>query len=172
MAGGWIKLHRQLRQNELWNAERFSRGQAWVDLLLMANYERSTIFIRGCEVRIERGQLAWSKIHLAERWRWNERTVTRFLSELQKRQMIQTKTSNITTITTIRNFNRYQNSTEQNAEQTAGQSAEQSADREEVRRKSNKKKEKDLHLTSNKKNGKGGHGGKYDRKNQALVLPE
>lgn len=170
MAGGWIKLHRQLRQNELWNAERFSRGQAWVDLLLMANYEPATIYIRGCEVRIERGQLAWSKVHLAERWRWNERTVTRFLLGLEKRQMIQTRTNNLTTIITIRNFNLYQNSTEQHAGQTTYKNAGENADREEVTKKTNNNKEKDLRSFSLK--GKGSNGGKYDRNSKALMLPE
>lgn len=53
---GWIKLHRTLTMHELWTAEPFTRGQAWVDLLLLANHRPGHIRKRGILVEVERGQ--------------------------------------------------------------------------------------------------------------------
>lgn len=119
---GWIKLHRQICENELWFSERFTKAQAWIDLLLLANHAPATIFIRGIEIHLDRGQLAYSQLTLASRWKWNDRTVNELLKLLEKRQMIQTKTNNVTTVITIRNYNEYQNYTEQSTDQTTEQS--------------------------------------------------
>ena len=39
MAEGWIKLHRSIQDSWLWKKYPFSEGQAWIDLLMLANYE-------------------------------------------------------------------------------------------------------------------------------------
>lgn len=56
---GWIKLHRQIQENEFYFSERFTKVQAWVDLLLLANHKPATLYIRGVEMRLLPGQLAW-----------------------------------------------------------------------------------------------------------------
>lgn len=30
---GWVSIHRQLCENDLWLSEPFTRGQAWVDMI-------------------------------------------------------------------------------------------------------------------------------------------
>jgi hypothetical protein len=55
---------------------------------------------------------------LAKRWKWNKRTVIKFLSWLEKREMLHRRKSNIVTITSIRNYTRYQNSAPQSAPQS------------------------------------------------------
>ena len=72
---GWIKLHRQLMNNPLWTSEPFTRGQAWVDLLMLAEYETKGEF--------KAGSIYKSKNWLAARWKWDKRKVTRFLRELE-----------------------------------------------------------------------------------------
>jgi hypothetical protein len=81
--GGWIKLYRKLQQNDLWTFEPFTRGQAWVDLLLLANHKDGFIRVRGIRVEVKRGQVGWSEIKLAERWKWSRGKVRRFLFELE-----------------------------------------------------------------------------------------
>lgn len=125
--GGFIKLWRKIVNNSFWTADRFSRGQAWVDLLILANYEPKTARMRGINVRMRRGQLALSKVSLAKRWGWNERTVSRFLSELESEGMIQTKSGNITTIISICNYNQYQDRTDQSTEQNTEQNLDENA---------------------------------------------
>lgn len=114
---GYIALYRQIVENEFWFYERFTKAQAWIDLLLLANHKSNSFDVRGNEVKLERGQLGYSIKSLSQRWKWNERTVDKFLSVLKNRQMIQCRKSHITTVITIINYNRYQGSTEQNTEQ-------------------------------------------------------
>ena len=95
---GWIKLHRQITESEFWRSEKFNRALAWVDLLLLCNHKAATIFIKGVEIHLLTGQLAWSQQSLAARWRWDVKKVRRFLSELEKREMVSTRTDNKTTI--------------------------------------------------------------------------
>jgi len=35
---GWIRLYRKMQDNPLWTSEPFTRGQAWIDLLMIAGY--------------------------------------------------------------------------------------------------------------------------------------
>ncbi len=118
---GWIKLHRQIEDNEFYFAERFTKIQAWMDLLLLANHKANMFYVRGNEIKLKEGQTGWSIQSLGRRWQWNQRTVTKYLRALEKRQMIQVEISNITTIITIINWKQYQGHTEQNTEQNTGQ---------------------------------------------------
>ncbi len=81
-AEGYIKLHRQIKENEFWLSERFTKAQAWIDLLLAATYKTRTVFIRGIEINLNPGELCYSKLTLSKRWKWNERTVNKYLNML------------------------------------------------------------------------------------------
>lgn len=105
---GWVKLHRRLFENELWLSEPFTKAQAWIDLFANANHKSGSFWVRGIEVCLERGQLGWSKVTMAKRWRWNIKTVRRFLDGLEKGQQIGQQISNETTIITIKNYDTYQ----------------------------------------------------------------
>jgi hypothetical protein len=109
---GWIKLHRQITDSEFWLSERFTRSQAWVDILLLASHAARTLFIRGIEINLEPGELCYSQLSLAERWGWNRKTVMAFLNLLSRREMILIKAdkrfSHLTTVISIRNWFEYQ----------------------------------------------------------------
>ena len=112
MTEGWIRLYRRIEDNPSWLAEPFTRGQAWVDLLLMANHKPGHTRIRGIKVEVGRGQLASSEVVLANRWQWSRGKVRRFLSELEDEavQQIEQQKNNVTTLITIKNYGRYQGS--------------------------------------------------------------
>src|SRR2546427_513725 len=38
MMTGWIRVHRALAEHQIWLREPFTMAQAWVDLLMRANY--------------------------------------------------------------------------------------------------------------------------------------
>lgn len=116
MTQGWIKLHRQICENELWLAESFTKGQAWVDLLLNANHEEKSFWVRGIEVRVKRGQIAWSELTMASRWLWSKNKVRRFLNMLETKQQIEQQKTFITSVISIKNYSTYQE-TEQQAKQ-------------------------------------------------------
>ena len=115
---GWIKLHRTIEANKMWTSEPFSRGQAWVDLLLLANFIDSFYYKRGYKIEVLRGQVGRSTVELADRWKWSRGKVQRFLNDLQNEQQIEQQNSNITTIISIVNYNIYQGDEQQIEQQT------------------------------------------------------
>lgn len=108
MNDGWIKLHRSIMDHPLYHAEPFTRLQAWVDLLLMANIDRRVMLVRGVRIEVERGQVVRSKDYLAGRWRWSRSKVKRYLKLLEDEDMIvQQNTSLISKITVV-NYDKFQ----------------------------------------------------------------
>ena len=100
---GFIKLHRQLQDCWVWKDERFSRGQAWVDLLLLANHKDKKMLFEGEIITIHRGQLMTSYSILASRWKWSRQTVMRFLELLESDSMVnKTRNSNGTLLTIVK----------------------------------------------------------------------
>lgn len=108
MNKGWIKLYRQIEEDDLWLSEPFSRGQAWVDLILLANYQESTLFIRGNEIKVTIGQVAWSEQRLALRWHWSRNKLRNFLKLLKSKQQIEQQKTAAITLISILNYRKYQ----------------------------------------------------------------
>lgn len=106
MAKGWIKVHRTICENELWLSEPFTKAQAWVDLLLLADHENDETG------RYRKGTVYRGKEFLSKRWKWSRNKVTRFYDYLEKKGMItQYKTQGGThngTLVTIVNYDKYQ----------------------------------------------------------------
>lgn len=105
---GWIKLHRSITDNPLWSAEPFTKGQAWVDLMLSANFTDNDIIIKGQLIKLKRGQQARSELTLSKQWKWSRNKVRRFLELLKKQGMIESETNHLTSIITICNYCNYQ----------------------------------------------------------------
>ena len=108
MADGWIKIHRTVFDNEYYFSDTFTRMQAWFDLLLIANHKPRKLYIRGCEVSVNRGQVCYAAETLAKRWGWSRGKVKRFLNELQNRHQIVQQNSNLITVISIVNYSFYQ----------------------------------------------------------------
>ena len=89
-------------------AEKFTPWQAWTDLLLIAQYEPSTFYVRGIKIEVNVGQVAISQEKLALRWSWSRGRVIRFLDELEKDDMIEQQKSSVINIISIKNFSKYQ----------------------------------------------------------------
>lgn len=109
---GWVKLHRQITENELWLSEPFTKGQAWIDLFLNANHKDGSFWIRGNRIDVKRGQIGWSELTMASRWKWSRKKVRHFLNYLETTQQItQQKLAKLTTILTIVKYETYQKDT-------------------------------------------------------------
>ena len=110
MHRGYVKLWRRLKDADFWASEKFSRPQAWVDLVMLANFKDTFFRVRGQRVDVKRGQLAYSEVTLSERWKWSRGKVRRFLKELESEteQKIEQQKNNITTLITIINYELYQ----------------------------------------------------------------
>lgn len=106
---GFIYLWRKIIENDLWFEERFTKAQAWIDLLLLATHKERSVFIRGIEIKLKPGELAYSQHSLAKRWKWNRRTVRKFLDELENRGMVLHRKTAITTVISLKNYGKLQN---------------------------------------------------------------
>ena len=105
---GWISLHRQIQDGWLWQDKPFSKGQAWIDLLLLVNHTDSKVFIDGQLVEVERGQRIISIRQLCDRWGWSNSKVVRFLNVLESDEMLSRKSDTKKTVITIANYSKYQ----------------------------------------------------------------
>lgn len=105
---GWIKLHRSLLVNWLWEDKPFSRGQAWIDLLLMANHKDKEVLLGNEHISIERGSFVTSELKLMERWGWSKSKVRAFLQVLESDKMLIKKTDHKKTTITIVNYSVFQ----------------------------------------------------------------
>lgn len=105
---GWVSIHRKIRKHPLWTHDRFSMGQAWVDLILRANYSERGMVYNSEIINVKTGHFLTSKVKLAEDWKWDRKTVTRFLKMLERNDMIRITSSNNGTWIFIVNYERYQ----------------------------------------------------------------
>lgn len=160
---GWIKIHRNITENPMYFSEPFTRMQAWIDLLLVANYRDSVIYVRGNKVDVKRGQIAKSQDFFATRWKWSRGKVIRFLDELQKCGQIVQQKSNVITLISVVNYEYYQqdgttdepqtDSRQYNKRATDGTTDEpQIVQPNERRIKKNKEDNKETSLTRGKEN--------------------
>lgn len=108
--GGWVKVYRQLFDHWLWNDKPFSKGQAWIDLIGLANYEDGKTPYNGEIITCERGTVYRSISFLSKRWGWSRDKTRTFLKLLESDSMIRLKaTTNHTTITIV-NYSKFQDS--------------------------------------------------------------
>ncbi|MDU3323588.1 MAG: hypothetical protein E6X82_03980 [Clostridium sp.] len=105
---GWIKLHRCIRSNWIWNDKPFSRGQAFLDLLLMVNHEDKKIIFNGSLTEVKRGGCITSIRKLGDKWGWSNKKVKMFLDQLQSDKMITYESNTKRTLVTIEKYDLYQ----------------------------------------------------------------
>jgi len=138
MNDGWIKLHRRLSESKLWLCDPFTRGQAWIDLLILANHKSGYVRKRGVRVELKRGDVGWSQVALAARWGWSRGKLRRFLDELESDQQIVQQKNNVTSCISIVNYDKYQSDSTADGQQTV-----QQTDSKQYRNKNDKNEKKE-----------------------------
>lgn len=58
---GWISIHRKIKDNWIWNDKPFSKGQAWIDILLRVNHASSKVNIGNQMIELKPGQTILAK---------------------------------------------------------------------------------------------------------------
>lgn len=101
----------------MWTLEPFTRGQAWVDLIMLANYKYGYFYLRDHKIEVQRGQVGWSQLKLAERWKWSRTKVRKFLNDLEKEQQVKQQLSHSASLITIINYEYYQEKEQQEIQQ-------------------------------------------------------
>ena len=124
---GAVSLAKALMDHEVWHLEPFSRGQAWVDLILAANDANRTFLAQGRPVEVFRGQTGYSLKSLARRWKWSDEKVAGFILWLERGGMISRKSTGVTTLITVLNYETYNSprpDTEKDGETATGADTE------------------------------------------------
>ena len=110
---GWITLHRQIADNPMWLSETFTRSQAWIDLLILANHKESSFYVRDNQITVKRGQIGRSEEYFSSRWKWSRTKIRNFLKKLETEQQITRSKSHVLQIITIINYDKYQEKEQQ-----------------------------------------------------------
>lgn len=105
---GYIKLYRSVRDNWVWEEKPFSRGQAWIDIILSVNHKETKILFNGSLVTVKRGTCITSIRKLAARWGWSLEKTVKFLNELKKDGMIDKDSNRLRTLITVEKYSVYQ----------------------------------------------------------------
>ena len=108
MKEGWISIYRAIEEDPMYFAEPFTRMQAFIDLILITNHERTVFFKRGIKITVERGQTVRSEDELALRWKWSRGKVRRFLLELENDTKIVQQKTRLCNCISIVNYDKYQ----------------------------------------------------------------
>lgn len=112
MAGegkGWISLYRSIQDHWLWQERPFSKGQAWLDLLLLANHKDNKFLLGNELIKVKKGSFITSQKKLMERWGWGSEKTRTFLKLLDSDGMIRFEANKKRTTITIVHYDSYQN---------------------------------------------------------------
>lgn len=103
---GWIKIDRGIIKHWLWDDA--SKLKAWIDLIMLANYEDKKTTYKGDIITCKRGDVNLSILNLSKRWGWSRNKTRVFLHTLEKDNMIVIKATTHRTTITIVNYGKYQ----------------------------------------------------------------
>lgn len=141
MKQGWVPVKRQIQEHWLWKDKPFSQGQAWIDLIMLANYEDKKMPYKGEIITCERGTVNLSISYLANRWGWSRDKTRRFLKLLESDGMVTVKATTHRTTITLENYSIYND---------VPTTKRQQADSSKTRNSSNFVESDDLDATTNK----------------------
>jgi len=116
---GYISVFRSIMDNPLYpHRRKFTKFEAWIDLLLRANYSDNRILEGNNFIEIKRGCLLTSELVLSKQWCWSRNEIRGFLKLLQADNMIEKNSTSKFTIITICNYDFYQNNLPTNNQQS------------------------------------------------------
>ena len=150
MAEGWIKLHRQIQDSEIWAGgnEPFDRRSAWIDLLMSANHEDKRVIFDYNPLIIKRGQYLTSVRELANRWKWGKDRVLKFLKLLERLGMVTKDSNNKRTLLTIVKYGDFQDAqdTDKDTGKDTGKDTEQTQNGRKSATNKNVKNERNINI--------------------------
>lgn len=105
---GFIKLYRTIQDSFVWEEKPFAYGQAWIDLIMMANHENKKFLLGSQMIEAKRGEVITSQDKLCKRWGWGNTRLRSFLKLLQNEKMIMLSVTQKQTAIEIVNYDVYQ----------------------------------------------------------------
>lgn len=122
---GWAAIYRSIQECWVWNDKPFSKGQAWIDLIITANHEDVVKTVKGRPHKFEKGTVSMSQRKLAERWGWSRAKVIRFMHDLESTGMIEKQTMDYTIIKLV-NWDKFQ--VERTKKKTTNETTDKTSD--------------------------------------------
>ena len=108
---GWIKLHRKINDNPVLKKSRvYSNFEAFIWLLLKANFDDAKVVIGGTIYKLKQGQMITSQKKLCKQFGWGNSRLKTFLKLLKNDGMIVVKSNKQLTKITLLNWDSYQDS--------------------------------------------------------------
>ena len=104
---GWVAIYRQIQDHWLWDEKPFSKAQAWIDMLLLANHDDNKFLLGNELVEVKCGSFISSIEKLKHRWGWSNTKVVSFLKLLESDKMVIKKSDTKKTVITIVNYGDY-----------------------------------------------------------------
>lgn len=104
---GWVAIYRQVQDHWVWEDKPFSKGQAWVDMLLLANHDDNKFLFGNDLVVVKCGSFITSIEKLKHRWGWSNTKVINFLKLLESDGMVTKKSDTKKTVITIVKYSDY-----------------------------------------------------------------
>ena len=104
---GWVPIYRKLQDNHLWEDKPFAKGQAWIDMLLLANHEDKKVVLGNEIIDVKCGSFISSIEKLKLRWGWSNTKVINFLKLLENDGMLIRKSDTKKTVITLVNYEVY-----------------------------------------------------------------
>ncbi|SDZ24253.1 hypothetical protein [Tindallia californiensis] len=108
MAKGFVKLHRDIQEHWLWGKDTFSKGQAFMDMVMLASHEEVTFPHGNQLITLQRGQFLSSIEKLAKKWGWGEKKARNFFNLLIRDGMLSKDSTKRFTVFTILNYEKWQ----------------------------------------------------------------
>lgn len=109
---GWVRIDRGIQRHPLFAPEPFTEREAWLWLILNAEYRDKRRHVAGQVVTVPRGSLIASYRDMQRIWRWNSwHRVRNFLSRLCDEDMIalhRPDTARGKTVIEVMDYERYQ----------------------------------------------------------------
>ena|SRR3990167_5855035 len=103
---GWIKLHRKLLENLIFNNEKGLK--IWIWCLLKANHKVNTFLLGRQKMIIKKGQFVFGSNHSSEELKLAKSTIWYWLEFLEREGQVELKKTNKYTIITMKNWDKYQ----------------------------------------------------------------
>lgn len=137
--GNFIYVPRSIFNDESLDDGRYSRREAFLDLVQRASYEpEKVIIVKGGRVVIKRGQLAFSLRKLSEKWGWGKDKVSKTLNDFKAERRIDILKDSLTSIISIINYDLYQGLADTEADSIADSGADTNKDADKDNIKNNK----------------------------------
>lgn len=109
---GYVKVFRSINFHWLSTHKPYCYAFAWIDLIMMANYNGDTGLLNKQVAHIERGQLITTHRDLMQKWGWGNTKLRTFLRLLREENMIKIltdeKSNHSQTLIEIVNYSKYQ----------------------------------------------------------------